>query len=136
MIYFRYLRSVAYKVIGNFEKSQKDYRDILRSIEIEEGSNFAKYIFAMILMPVETNRRNLLKYVDDYKNILDMFEEDRDRKVLCKHYLKYIDKNQVYIGDNVNAKWLDKRIPEIIKILQEKSFFKRFGLLRLVEILN
>ena len=47
-IYFRYLRALCYKVMGEFEKSQKDYKDILGAFELEEGSKFANYIFHII----------------------------------------------------------------------------------------
>ena len=47
-VYFRYLRSLCYKVLDKFDKSQKDYTDILRTFELAEGSKFAKYIFAML----------------------------------------------------------------------------------------
>ena len=136
MIYFRYLRSLCYKCLRDFSSSQQDYKDILRGIEIEEGSKFAKYIFAMILMPVETNRKKLLEYVDGFKSILDLFEEDKNRRILSNYYINLIDKNQVYIGDNHSKKWLDKKIPEIIRTLQRRSFFKRFSLQRIVEMLD
>jgi tetratricopeptide (TPR) repeat protein len=58
-IYFRYLRALCYRVLQDFERSQEDYRSLLRAFELEEGTKFAKYIFAMILMPVETDRKRL-----------------------------------------------------------------------------
>ena len=135
-IYFRYLRALCYKVMGEFVKSQKDYKDILGAFELEEGSKFANYIFAMILMPIETNRKKLLEYVEGFKGILDLFEGKKNRKILSHHYLEYIDKNHVYIGDNQNKKWLDKKIPDIIRILRKRSFFKRFSLPRVCEMLE
>ena len=68
--------------------------------------------------------------------MLDLFEEKRDRRVLSQHYLKLIDKNVVYIGENTHPKWLDKKMPEIIKTLRSKSFFKRFELPRICEMLE
>lgn len=38
LIHYRYLRSLSYRVMQEFKKSQKDYRDILRTFELEEGS--------------------------------------------------------------------------------------------------
>ena len=78
----------------------KDYKDILGAFELEEGSKFANYIFAMILMPVETNRKKLLEYVEGFKGVLDLFEGKKNRRILSQYYLDYIDKNHVYIGDN------------------------------------
>lgn len=64
LVYFRYLRSMCYRVSQDFRRSQKDYKDILRAFEIQEGSKYAKNIIAMILMPMETNRKKLLQYVE------------------------------------------------------------------------
>ena len=135
LVYFRYLRSLCYRVQQDFKRSQKDYKDILRGIELEEGSKFAKYIFAMILMPMETNRKKLLQYVEGFKGILELYEADQDRRLLSQYYVPHIGKDQ-YIGENKHPKWHDKRISEVIKTLQQRQFFSRLPLKRIVEIVE
>jgi len=122
--------------LGDFAKSQVDYTGVLRTFELAEGSKFAKYIFTMILMPIETNRKKLLEYVEGFRGVLDLFEGQKDRRILSQYYLEYIDKNNVYISDNKHPKWRDAKIPEVIRILRGRSFFKRFSLPRLCEILD
>ena len=39
------------------------------------------------MMPLEVNRKKLLKAVETFKSILDRYEEDKDRKVLAQHYI-------------------------------------------------
>ena len=141
MIYFRYLRSLCYRVQGDFENSQKDYKSILRAFEIEEGHKFSKYIFAMILMPTETNRKKLLEYVEGFKSIIDMFETNepkalKKRIILRNAYIDLLDKANVYLGDNKNKKWLDKKVPQVINTLRILPFFKRFSLKRIVEMIE
>lgn len=103
LIFYRYLRSLCYRVMQDFKKSQKDYKDILRAFEIEEGSKFAQYIFAMILMPMEVNRRKILKYVEGFRSVMDLYEAEKDRRILSQHYLAYVDKELQYkIKTNVD----------------------------------
>lgn len=134
LVYFRYLRSLCYRVQQDFKRSQKDYRDILRAFEIHEGAKFAKNIFAMILMPMETNRKKLLQYVESFRGILDIYEADQDRRQLSMYYLAYM-KDQ-FIGDNKNPKWHDKKLPDVIRTLRQRQFFCRLSLKRVVEIVE
>ena len=69
------MRSLCYRVLKDFEKSQEDYRSLLAAFALEEGTKFAKYIFAMILMPVETDRKKLQEYVDGFNSVIGLFEE-------------------------------------------------------------
>ena len=73
---------MCYRTNQDYRKSQKDYRDILKAFELQEGSKFAKNIIAMILMPMETNRKKLLQYVEQFKGIMDMYDTDKDRRQL------------------------------------------------------
>jgi len=141
LIYFRYLRSLCYRVMGHFEKSQQDYKSILRAFEIEEGHRFGKYIFAMILMPTSTNRKKTLEYVDGFKSIIEMFEtdcpkENAERVVLRNSFLTLMDRSNVYIGENKHPKWLDKQIPKVIQTLRNRPFFRRFPLKTTVEMVE
>jgi hypothetical protein len=65
----------------------------------------------MIMMPMEKNRKKLINLVDKFKGIIDRFEDpDLDRKIMTDFYLDFIDKTQVYVANNISAKWLDKKI--------------------------
>lgn len=56
--------------------------------------------------------------------------------MLRRSYLDLIDKTTTYIGDNKHAKWLDKKIPDVIQILLKRPFFRRFSLNRIVEMVE
>ena len=88
-------------------------------------------------MPVETDRTKLQQYVDGFHSVIGLFEEVKPRAVLRDSYLKLIDKSKTYVGDNnKNPKWLDKNVSKVIKILRVRSFFKRFSLPRICEMLD
>lgn len=90
-------------------------------------------IFGMVMMPLEVNRKKLLKAVETFKSILDRYEEDKERKVLwdfCVHSAPYKDK------DNKHPKWFDKKLNDVIKVLRTRYFFKRFSLPRIREMID
>jgi hypothetical protein len=45
-----------------------------KSFNREEGNKIAKYIFGMILMPLETNRKKIMEYVEGFQGILEQYE--------------------------------------------------------------
>lgn len=92
----------------------------------------------MILMPTETNRKKLIKYTESFRGICELFEAEADRRILAPHYLTYVDKNKVYINmdENKNPKWIDKKFRDVVDELSNRSFFKRFRLHRIIEMVN
>lgn len=135
--HYRYLRSICHRITGDFEKSRKDYVDIYEAFRINEGKLISKNIFGMIMMPMEKNRKKLLKLVDQFKEIIDRFlDPDEDRKIMRNYYLDFIDKSEVYVAENKHPKWHDKRIYEALKVFQSLSFFKRFKATRIREMMD
>ena len=53
-------------------------------------------------------------------------------------YIELLDKNSNFytIRENKHPKWVDKKIHEVLKILKERSFFKRFKISRIREMLD
>jgi len=65
-------------------------------------------------MPSELDRKKLIYHVNAFKNLLELYEEDKDRRVLSPYYIKY-NKHE-YTNDNKNSKWLSKKYPDVLKI--------------------
>lgn len=42
----------------------------------------------MFLMPVEDKRKKLLKITECFKSLLELFEDDEDRRILSPYYSK------------------------------------------------
>jgi len=125
--YWRYLRAICNKVLGNFDAAEDDYRKLKNVFAIQDGRRISKEIMAMVLMPMERSRKTRLQFVDMFKDIIDNYEVEADRKVLSKYYLDFTDRAQVYIADNKHPKWQDKHLGEVLEILSNRSFFKRFS---------
>jgi hypothetical protein len=96
----------------------------------------------MVMMPLEVNRKKLLKAVETFKSILDRYEEDKDRRVLAQYYIG-VDpdhpekQNGVYKDkDNVHPKWIDRKMTKVIEALRTRYFFKRFSLPRIREMID
>lgn len=51
--HYRYFRALCFKVCGNTCKSSRDYTNILKQFEIQEGKKMSKHIFAMLVLPLE-----------------------------------------------------------------------------------
>lgn len=52
-----YMRALCYKLLEKDEESGRDYVSLMKTFSKEEGLKVAKYIFGMILMPLQTNRK-------------------------------------------------------------------------------
>lgn len=64
-----YIQAICLKYLKRFEDSEKIYFQLLKNFNKEEGNKIAKYIFGMILMPIEVNRKVTLinlKYIENH----------------------------------------------------------------------
>ena len=64
--YFRYLRALSHRVLGNYRDSERDYTDIVESFKEQEGLQICRNIFSMVIIPFEDNRRRILRLVDQF----------------------------------------------------------------------
>lgn len=140
-LYYRYLRALCNKALLNFEDSQRDYCAINKAFEISEGKSFSKQIFAMVMMPLQANRKSQLKFIEAFEEILTRYEEDRDRKILAPNYIGFTDSTRQTVSpllhrDNRHGKWLDRKLSEVVQTLQGLYFFKRFQLPRILEFMD
>ena len=53
-----------------------------------------------------------------------------------RYYLDFIDKSEVYVAENKDPKWHDKKIYEAVQKFQNLSFFKRFKATRIREMMD
>lgn len=58
-----YIRALCYKLMHKNIDAAVDYVSLMKTFSREEGLKVAKYIFGMILMPLETNRKVKLSQV-------------------------------------------------------------------------
>ena len=121
-LYFRYLRALCNKALLKFYESQQDYCAINKAFEISEGKAFSRQIFAMVMMPLQANRKSQLRFIETFESILKRYEEDRDRKILAPHYIAFPDASKQTVSpllhrDNKHPKWVDRKLTEVVHIL-------------------
>jgi hypothetical protein len=51
------MKAMCLKMLKKYKESETAYVSMSKSFNREEGNKIAKYIFGMILMPLETNRK-------------------------------------------------------------------------------
>ena len=56
-IHLVYMKAMCLKMLKKYKESENAYVSMNKSFNREEGNKIAKYIFGMILMPLETNRK-------------------------------------------------------------------------------
>lgn len=128
-IHLTYLKALCLKLLKHYRQSERTYVSLLRSFNREEGHKIAKYIFGMILMPLETNRKKIMQYVEGFQGILEQYEADNvDRRKLIQYSIEGLDEMNRYIAiDNRDKKWLDKDLALVLRRLRTLSFFSRFS---------
>ena len=91
-------------------------------------------------MPSQRKRKKLLQLVDGFKNILDMFEEKRNRKCLHQYYRPHAHHDHAHHGARPGgpapSKWGDCQAPRLARLLRKRSFFKKFSKARIFEMLE
>lgn len=55
-IHLVYMKALCLRILKRYKDADEAYKSMSRSFNREEGNKIAKYIFGMILMPLETNR--------------------------------------------------------------------------------
>jgi hypothetical protein len=61
------MKALCLKILKKYQESEVAYVSMSKSFNREEGNKIAKYIFGMILMPLETNRKvSIPSIVDNY----------------------------------------------------------------------
>lgn len=68
------MKALCLKILKKYKESEVAYVSMSKSFNREEGNKIAKYIFGMILMPLETNRKKIMEYVEGFQGILEQYE--------------------------------------------------------------
>jgi hypothetical protein len=109
--------------LNNYDKVQEDYTFLWPFIKVKEGQQMCKYIFGIILLPVEDNRKYLIDAIEGLHDIMQFFEKPAKSTLIYKHHYDLADG------------WNPKRQLESAKALKSLSFFKRFSIEILIDFL-
>lgn len=100
--------------MNQYQKAQEDYNLLLPYIRVKEGQQMCKYIFGLILLPVEQNRRKLIDSIEGMNDIVNYFEKPEITPLLL---------NKFY---TIEEGWDKKKEAAAWDWLHSLSFFKRF----------
>ncbi len=64
--FFLYIKATALKHQKRYSEAETLYCSMLKHFNKEEGNKIAKYIFGMILIPLEVNRKKIMEYVEGF----------------------------------------------------------------------
>ncbi len=118
-IHLTYLKALCLKILKRNDQADTTYASMAKRFSREEGRKIAKYIFGMILMPLESNRKvkiisvntlqKIMEYVEGFAGILDQYESQYiNRKKLIQHSIEAIDQNNSHLKNiNIDKKWRD-----------------------------
>jgi len=82
-----YVRCVCNLKLYNYDQVQEDYSLLLPFIRMKEGQQMCKFIFGIIILPIEQNRRRLIDSIEGMNDIMDYFEKPvTDTVLMNKHY--------------------------------------------------
>lgn len=77
-----HIRCLCYIRLNQYQKAQNDYSLLLQYIKIKEGQQMCRYIFGLILLPVEQNRKLITNYVEGLADIMNYFEVNTSSKLI------------------------------------------------------
>ena len=83
---FWYIRWLWFVKLCQYQKAQDDYNLLLPFIRVKEGQQMCKYIFGLILLPVEQNRKLIINYVEGLADIMNYFEANPHHKVIMNKF--------------------------------------------------
>ena len=109
-----YIRLLWNLKLWRYDEVQEDYDFLAPAVKTKEGQQLCKYIFGIILLPVEVDRKRIIDCIEGLNDIWNYYEKSNEQtRILNKHYF--------YDGG-----WEKNKTLLAAKKLWELSFFKRF----------
>lgn len=108
-----YVKIAAWKKLHYYELAEKEYGTLLPYIKKKEGQQLCKYIFGLILLPVERDRKWIINYVEGLYDIMQYFERSPTSFIVYKKFY------------TLEEGWDKKRTLHASQELHKLSFFKR-----------
>lgn len=72
-----------------YEKVQEDYLMLSPFIRVKEGQQLCKYIFGLILLPVEQNRKMVIDSIEGLNDIWNFYEKPAPEVLFLRKFYDY-----------------------------------------------
>jgi len=97
-------------MLKQYKECKNTYVAMARSFNLQEGKKIAKYIFGMILMPMEVNRKKIMEYIEGFEGILEQYESTEvDRRKLYQYKHDSHDSHNKSSCKPKGNKWINPR---------------------------
>lgn len=118
------MKSVCLKKLNRYDDSQTTYKLLHDIIMRTENKEIVKYVFGIILLPFQNDRRLVSDYVENFENLMDFYKPKVTiNDPICPYYVP-------------KDGWLTDKIDLVISKIKDRSFFKRFNKMQLVRNKN
>lgn len=71
-----YFRALCLKKIQNFKEAEKEYKCLHKKFALQEGQRLKKYIFGIILLPLEKERKVIENYIGNLHELIKLYSPD------------------------------------------------------------
>ena len=128
-----YFRALCLKKIQNFKESEKEYKTLHHKFALQEGQRLKKYIFGIILLPLEKERKVIENYISSLHELIKLYSPDVGIDRILQHNLKQVyeqpsklvnfDGTPIEEERNDRPKWIYQE--SAARLLKNLDFFKR-----------
>ena len=119
-----YFEALWYKLDQNFWKANEWYHTLASKLYMKEKALVVKYTVGLLLIPTLTDRDKVNEFVENLQDIMDLYTIEQDEWEVINNWYNF-ESNQ----------WPEEKREEIIQYLKTRSFFHRFSVKQLKEIL-
>ena len=111
-----YLRALIYKKLQRYREAGENYQRLLDDTKKQEGKRISKYVFGLMGLLLESNRKVVMDYVEGLYDLINYYEPNRDCRLLSPLYASA--ENGVLSPDKKER---------ACATLSKLSFFRRFS---------
>lgn len=109
------MKAVCLKKLRRYEESQSTYKELHEIIRRTENQEIVKYVFGIILLPFNNERRLVTDYIENFENMMDFYGTvPKIQDPLMNYYVP-------------NDGWITDKVPIVLDKLKNRSFFRRFN---------
>ncbi|CDW75604.1 tpr repeat protein [Stylonychia lemnae] len=119
-----YMKAVCLKKLRRYQDCLDTYKELHDIIMRTENQEIVKYVFGIILLPFQNDRRLTTDYVENFENLMDFYQpRNTITDPIC---LYFVD------GDG----WKTDKVDLVVTKIKDRSFFKRFNRLQIKSFLK
>ena len=85
-----YFRSQCMKKVGSFRDAEREYKSLMNQFQLTEGHLLKKYVFGLMLLPLQRERKVIEDYVDNFYELVKLYSPDQGIDRVLQHNLRQV----------------------------------------------